>query len=82
MLSFQLMPGPPYVFGAFLVLCAIFVATFIPTKTVLETSKCKFILCFLQSSLTNVHRRYSIGYALRNGKRTKGTGNFEPTYNR
>ncbi|XP_019766747.2 hippocampus abundant transcript 1 protein-like isoform X1 [Dendroctonus ponderosae] len=34
----ELMPGPPYVFGAFLVLCAIFVATFIPTKTVLETN--------------------------------------------
>ncbi|CAG9853525.1 unnamed protein product [Phyllotreta striolata] len=28
----QLVPGPPFVFGAFLVICALFVASFIPTK--------------------------------------------------
>ncbi|XP_071057140.1 hippocampus abundant transcript 1 protein isoform X1 [Onthophagus taurus] len=28
----QLVPGPPFVFGAFLVICALLVASFIPTK--------------------------------------------------
>ncbi|KAG5883987.1 hypothetical protein JTB14_019969 [Gonioctena quinquepunctata] len=34
----QLVPGPPFVFGAFLVICALFVASFIPTKTQVDTS--------------------------------------------
>ncbi|KAJ8935192.1 hypothetical protein NQ314_012948 [Rhamnusium bicolor] len=34
----QLVPGPPFVFGAFLVICAIFVASFIPSKTQVDTS--------------------------------------------
>jgi len=34
----QLVPGPPFVFGAFLVVCALLVASFIPTKNPVETS--------------------------------------------
>lgn len=34
----QLVPGPPFVFGAFLVICAIFVASFIPTKSVIDSN--------------------------------------------
>nr|CAH7717906.1 unnamed protein product [Callosobruchus chinensis]CAH7751928.1 unnamed protein product [Callosobruchus chinensis] len=34
----QLVPGPPFVFGAFLVICALFVASFIPSKNPVETS--------------------------------------------
>ncbi|KAJ8958403.1 hypothetical protein NQ318_002185 [Aromia moschata] len=34
----QLMPGPPFVFGAFLVICAILVASFIPSKSQVDTS--------------------------------------------
>ncbi|KAJ8978356.1 hypothetical protein NQ317_002665 [Molorchus minor] len=33
----QLVPGPPFVFGAFLVICALFVASFIPSKSQVET---------------------------------------------
>lgn len=36
---FQLVPGPPFVFGAFLVICAIFVASFIPSKSQVDTSE-------------------------------------------
>jgi diacylglycerol kinase len=31
----QLVPGPPFVFGAFLVICALLVAVFIPDGTTL-----------------------------------------------
>lgn len=31
------MPGPPFVFGAFLVVCALIVASFIPTKTQVDS---------------------------------------------
>lgn len=34
----QLVPGPPFVFGAFLVICALCVASYIPTKTEVDTS--------------------------------------------
>ncbi|XP_018328688.1 hippocampus abundant transcript 1 protein isoform X2 [Agrilus planipennis] len=33
----QFVPGPPFVFGAFLVVCALLVASFIPTKQSVET---------------------------------------------
>lgn len=33
----QLVPGPPFVFGAFLVVCALIVASFIPTKTQVDS---------------------------------------------
>ncbi|XP_030761748.1 hippocampus abundant transcript 1 protein-like isoform X2 [Sitophilus oryzae] len=34
----ELVPGPPFVFGAFLVICAIFVTSFLPPKAVIETN--------------------------------------------
>jgi hypothetical protein len=34
----QLVPGPPFVFGAFLVICALLVAVFIPDGTTLGTN--------------------------------------------
>jgi hypothetical protein len=34
----QLVPGPPFVFGAFLVICALLVAVFIPDGTALGTN--------------------------------------------
>lgn len=34
----QLVPGPPFVFGSFLVICALLVAFFIPDGTTLGTN--------------------------------------------
>lgn len=36
-LYFQLVPGPPFVFGALLVICALLVAAFIPESNTMST---------------------------------------------